>query len=159
MWACNWAVTKLVWIIKAPLPPLSSPRGAALPILIWEAEARFCGAPHYIWTCGQISQPPSITLTFTTSPSPLLLHPPPFLSHGCSARRPPVHARFNMTAPDRREAHTERIYQPSSYEGSGNLNIHCWHCADLAEGQSGPATPETPEHSPGLTSSAETFDS
>lgn len=41
----------------------------------------------------------------------------------------------------RREAHTERIYQQSPYEGSGNLNIHCWHCADLADGQSGPAAP------------------
>ena len=48
-----------------------------------------------------------------------------FLSQECSARR---------------EAHTERIYQQSPYEGSGNLNIHCWHCADLAGGQGGPAS-------------------
>lgn len=51
----------------------------------------------------------------------------------------PVHARFNPTSPDRREAQTEHIYQQSPYEGSGNLNIHCWHCAELAGGQSGPA--------------------
>lgn len=111
-----------------------------LAILSWEAKASFCGAPHYIWTCGLISQPPSITLTFTTSPSPLLLHPPIFITRLLCTEAPytPV---FNTTSPDRREAHTERIYQQSPYEGSGNLNIHCWHCADLAGGQSGPAPP------------------
>lgn len=112
--------------------PHNSQRGAACTPLLYLAEtqkASFCGAPHYIWPCGLISQPPSIILTFTTSPSPPLLHPSLLIfffyhtSVFCEeASYVPV-----LTRPLRpcRQAHIEYIYQQSPYEGSGNFNIPC----------------------------------
>lgn len=77
----NGISTKLL----SPSPPPPSPQvtaGCGLQILAifnWKPKARFCGAPHSIWTRALISQPPSISFTFTTS----------------SVKHTAIHGRFN----------------------------------------------------------------
>lgn len=106
-----------VWLINPSPPPPSSHRGLrpGRPpwlYLVWGSKSEFCGAPHYIWTRGLISYSPSITLTFTSSPSPpAITHTPLSFCPSfflCVYRTPgwrgeaPVHGPLDATSPDRR---------------------------------------------------------
>ena len=99
------------------------------------SEAGVSVARHVTtWACGQISQSSSITFPFTTSPSPTPFPTVTHLTYLYFPRRTKAYLpRFLWTLRHTLNTFTSRPLM----RGSGNLNIHCWHCAELARGQKG----------------------